>query len=406
MKRIGIMTWWHNTNYGGSLQGIALQHVVEGLGFDCELINFSHHHVNFSFLSAFGPYNLSSWVQRIKTFVKALIAFLWNGKTKDRVQRLKRTKLFLDFYAKSSKRLFKSIAELEKSGLYYFVIVGSDQVWNPDFQDSDFSYLLAGASMEFPRMSYSSSVAKVSLGRYEPIYAAQLKKFSSLSVRERSNVALLSTITAKPVMWTVDPTLLLNANEWKILLSINCVAAERHHICLYWLSDFEGLLPKIEEFAQSQNCEVHVFTDLKGFCARSRTVVNGLRHALTRLYLAVHHSRLKLRLNADAREFIEDLATADYVVSDSFHALMFACIFAKKIKIIKTGQRSSMWSRIEDFLERVKGRGIVADDVTPSMFEDQVAFWDNNELNKWKVESLRYLQCSIDKIMHRRERKK
>lgn len=39
--KIGVMTWWRNTNYGGFLQGLALQTFLKKNGYDVEMIPFA-----------------------------------------------------------------------------------------------------------------------------------------------------------------------------------------------------------------------------------------------------------------------------------------------------------------------------------------------------------------------------
>lgn len=40
MKKVGIITFHASHNYGSMLQAYALQQVIIGMGFDCEIINF------------------------------------------------------------------------------------------------------------------------------------------------------------------------------------------------------------------------------------------------------------------------------------------------------------------------------------------------------------------------------
>lgn len=58
---------------------------------------------------------------------------------------------------------------------------------------------------------------------------------------------------------------------------------------------------------------------------------------------------MSFRLSADARDLVQDISTAEYVVSDSFHALMFATIFGCDAKIDIPPSRKGMGARIMDF---------------------------------------------------------
>ena len=40
MKKVGVLTFLHNGNYGSSLQAYALQKVIRDMGYDCEHIDY------------------------------------------------------------------------------------------------------------------------------------------------------------------------------------------------------------------------------------------------------------------------------------------------------------------------------------------------------------------------------
>ena len=91
-----------------------------------------------------------------------------------------------------------------------------------------------------------------------------------------------------------------------------------------------------------------------------RVVANPLRwakHLAARVRLACSPS-LELHIGADAREWLQDLSTADFILSDSFHALMFATLFNREIKVEIPEAKKFMATRITDFQSR---KGALAD---------------------------------------------
>lgn len=344
--KIGIMTWWRNTNYGGFLQGLALQTFLMGNGFDAELIHYAFPAFDLSPRRVICP----SRIRRARhillcAFDIARSLFL-NGALFSRLRRLRKTRRLFAKYVKSSPQCYGSLAELNADRRYGTVLIGSDQVWSPSFHDADFSYLLRGLDSRVLKISYAASVAKTSVHPYERIYAESLSRFDAISIREKTNVKELETLSGKSVKWVVDPTLLLSADEWRRLLDLKEEATDRH-ITFYFLSDFEGQIADLVRLAKKHSCKVHIFTEVVSFSVNFNPL-SWIRHLIARVRIACS-PWLSLHLDADAREWLQDLSTAEFVLSDSFHALMFSTIFKRNVKIETPSSRMSMASRITDF---------------------------------------------------------
>lgn len=355
--KIGIMTWWHNTNYGGFLQGLATHEFLRRNGIDAELVDFAFPRVPNNPLYLF----CSPWFNKVRHAiirpVQLLVSFLIDGYSVARLRRLWKThRLFYRIRNRVSPMYFKDLKAINDSRRYDAILVGSDQTWTPYWQDKEFSYLLGGLNPNVRRLSYAASVAAPTVHPHEEVYREALGKFDAISVREKSIIPELEKLSGKPIKWVVDPTLLLSADEWKSLLHLTDFANERH-ICVYWLSPFDANIRKAVKFAKKRGLKVHLFTDIQAF----RVGLNPktwLSHLVLRAYL-VFSPTISFRMAANAHEFIQDLSTAEYVLSDSFHALMFSIIFNRKIKLWIPFSRRNISSRIEDFLSAIGGSGIV-----------------------------------------------
>lgn len=344
-RKIGIMTWWHNANYGGFLQAIALQTFLSRRGHDVELIDFT-----------FPNYRLSkSRLVRNPRYcapcmggVQALISIFVDFGTWAQFVRLMKTKRLFRRYAVKSPKKYRSLAALDNARRYGTIVVGSDQVWNPAFQDKEFSSLLRLVRDDVRKISYAASVAASSVHPYEYVYGAGLKRFHAISVREGSSVPELERLSGKPVEWVVDPTLLLDADEWRSLLGLK-QAMKGRHLTFYWLSDMKfAKLREVKRLAKSMRCRVHIFTDWHISYSARTGLWARLCDLCCRVYV-VCSSNMSFRLSADARDLVQDISTAEYVVSDSFHALMFATIFGCDAKIDIPPSRKGMGARIMDF---------------------------------------------------------
>ena len=107
----------------------------------------------------------------------------------------------------------------------------------------------------------------------------------------------------------------------------------------------------LQTFLQNRGYDVEMVKYAFPFGDLSPTsVIWPSRIRSVRGFLSPH---LSLRLGADAREWVQDISTAEFVLSDSFHALMFATIFGREIRVeFPDTFRSAMSARITDFQSR------------------------------------------------------
>lgn len=347
--KIGIMTWWRNTNYGGFLQGLALQTFLQKNGYDVEMIRYAFPPIRFTPRSVICPHRLTSLRQCLAAALDIIRALFVNGYLAARLSRLRKTLRLFAVSITPSPQEYASLEELNAAQRYDTILVGSDQVWTPKYHDADFSYLLRGLDDSVLKVSYAASVAAPSVHPYEEIYGEALARFDALSVREKTNVAELEALSGKKVEWVVDPSLLLSAEEWRELLNLKPASPEPH-IMVYWLSSLEDKIPELVQLARAKRMNVHIFTDVQAFRVGSNPLRWG-KHLVARARLACSPG-LELHIGADACEWLQDLSTADYILSDSFHALMFATIFKREIKIEIPAARKFMGARITDFQAR------------------------------------------------------
>ena len=346
--KIGVMTWWRNTNYGGFLQGLALQTFLRKRGYDVEMVKYAFSLGSLSPSSVVWPSRIRSVRGLLPALKDALLALVVNSSPFARMSRLKKTQRLFDRYIRTSPREYASLAELNAARRYDTILVGSDQVWTTRWNDSEFSCLLRGIDESVRKVSYAASVGAETVHPHEAVFAEALTRFDAISVRERTNVAELERLSGKKVEWVVDPTQLLSAGEWRELLGLKTVPDEPH-VTFYCLSPFEGRVSELVRIAKERKCRVHIMTNVNAFCRRGRGWIRYLI-ARARIFLSPH---LSLRLGADAREWVQDISTAEFVLSDSFHALMFATIFGREIRVeFPDTLRSAMSARIKDFQTR------------------------------------------------------
>ena len=70
MKKIGIITFHRAKNYGAVLQAYALQHTLEQLGSDCEIVDYKCENID----NGYKPFQFSK-TDPIKSILKSLVMY-------------------------------------------------------------------------------------------------------------------------------------------------------------------------------------------------------------------------------------------------------------------------------------------------------------------------------------------
>lgn len=365
--KIGILTFHSQLNYGGVLQCWALQTALEKLGHEVVVIDREFEHQIRSYKSIFAGWSISRWVK----FLAKLLLFRPDS---FRIVRYIKTVRFVREYLHLSDYSFKNWNDAPKDLGVDLIIVGSDQVWNGRWNNLGV-YTLDGAP-DVPAIGYAISLGMTELPQeYMSEYNKAVRRFSALSVREKEAQRLLSQIGAA-ANHVADPTLLVEWNDF-------CVSEESGLVCyLIGHNDLNSCaLQRLEDFSRGNNVAVHIFLQKYD------------RRILWPHNFVVHYC-------AGPKEFCRQIASAKYVVSDSFHALMFSCVFNKNVRIIhpKEDARSAMFSRIEEFARDYIVGECVSDSIEEalcSLVNDHktVVAWD--KLGVFVAESNAWLRNSI-----------
>lgn len=356
--RVGILTFHSQLNYGGVLQAWAEQSVLRSLGHDVVVVDRWLDSKNKTLLGPFAGMSAKEWGS---FFIHAIFgcgqfAMLWRH---FRTIRFVRQEFNLTPYH------FFKWSEMEGRNLGVdCLVVGSDQVWNALGEPS--VYLLEGAPHNVRAIAYAASFSMPNIpAAWILRFRKGLGRFSAVSVREGEGVTMAASVGIQATH-VLDPTQLLFEADWLAFAfgkdgRTKAERPQRRTLVCYFLSyNVAKALPILRAFAKRTGCEVYLFCD-GPFSVPSR--VGTLSHqALSRFRGMV--SSIHVCIDAGPREFVRGFARADWVVSDSFHALMFASIFRTDMRILrpKMGLRQKMFSRIEDFGKRyVKGNFIVSD---------------------------------------------
>lgn len=397
--RVGILTFHSQVNYGGVLQAYALQTALEQAGYDVCVVDRWISPTN-ELLA--GPHRAGPWRSRLAALMKGAFGLraAWG-----RLRRHRRTEDFVRTHLRLTPEHFTEWTEPAAQRLPVdCLVVGSDQVWHGGTWGDPAPYLLEGAPEGVAAIAYAASFGMSELPpALTELYRRGIRRFSAISVREAEAVGLVERLGARAVH-TADPTLLVDPAVWSAMASER--PSERPILTVYLMAgDILPMLPKLRAFARLMGAEVRVLLGCAVY-PFPRSVGGALRLLWSRLRWPFPSS-VRLCLTAGPSEFLEALGQATWVLSDSFHALMFSAVFDKQVAILKPQEemRRAMYGRIEEFLNAYTEGSVTAERVDEALgrFErgERMAF-RREALRQCREASWAWLTTALDNVEHKR----
>lgn len=319
--RTATITFHKAINYGAILQTYALQQSILNLGIDNDVINYDCKSIS-------NEYKLIK-TKSIKSFIKSLMAL------KKCYYKKNKFKLFIKKYIILTNPVTKDILKSEDfNNKYDFFITGSDQVWNYEITNLNDVYFLNFVKDEKKIKSYAASFGVNSIPKeLRPIYIKYLKRFSNLLVREKTGKNIIHGLMDRKVNTVLDPVLLLNKNEWdKILFKTKFDDIKDKYILVYMRT------PYIKLFAENLSIKYKIpIFNIEDLILKNKNRVG------------------KTESELGLEEFISAIKNAKFVITGSFHAVVFSIIYNKEFfinNIDKTKEnRSSRQKDLLDLLE-------------------------------------------------------
>lgn len=354
--RLGILTFHSQVNYGGVLQAFALYQVLLTMGYDACIVDRWMESDNVRLQGLFVPHAKGAGFRLIR--LSLLGCGLWADE-----RRRRATRRFLRKHLILTPYHFFAWEEMHDKELGVdCLVIGSDQVWNAVW-NNPCPYLLEGAPITPKAIAYAASFGMTAIPEeWMDTFRKGFKRFAAISVREQDAVALARSAEAEAT-YVLDPTQLLSAEMWHTILGLRTPSLGKKPVlvCYFmrsyldpWLMKY---LPLLRRFAKCQRCRVVVFLDGSGTFTSTRVALQKL-YPLKALYFALATRGIEVRRAAGPREFVQAFSEATWLVSDSFHALMFASIFGVEARILRPerAERVKAFSRLTSFAEKyVKG---------------------------------------------------
>lgn len=280
--KVGILTLPLHKNYGGILQCYALFKSIEKLGHTPILIQRQYSKVR-------------NWRYYLVSLLKATgIYYIYHQKNYTHLKNFVYNCIDHTDIIESHKKM------LEVCNKYKFdvIIVGSDQVWRKSYaQNFGYEYFLDFVPDDVRKISYAASFG---FNRWDYDFDQTkkikhfLSNFHSISVREENAVKILEDNVFIKSEWVVDPTLLFTKDDYNDIISERLV--QEKYIFIYWLGPKEIIEPEIKKFYD------------KGY-------------RIIELYLS------EKSINCSIQDWLSYIKYADYIITDSFHGVVFSLIF-------------------------------------------------------------------------------
>lgn len=315
MKSIGIITIHKIFNYGSVLQAYALQYICEKLGFRTEIIDYN-------FPNEFHRNNRFTTPDNNRKSEPLLLKLLF---ALSLIRQHKGIAKFVGRHMKLSKTQYDSPHSLEENvPIYDVYITGSDQLWNPKHTNADPAFMLHFAPDSALKISYAASIASTIPQELHSVYSKYLGRYSHISLREEAGAGLVRRLVGRDATTVLDPTLLLDAQEWNKMAAPS-VKRKRKYILCYFLNYSFDAFPYVDDFAEYVQKQTGY--DIISI-ARPPHKFKSLRH-------------VQYRVGASVEEFLALVRDAEIVLTTSFHGTAFALNFEKPLfTIIKSANEA------------------------------------------------------------------
>lgn len=389
--KLGLLTFHSQLNYGGVLQAFALRTELERLGNTVQTLDWWFDNRNQHLL---GPLVCGTSKERIRT-IKHMLSARGGGL----VERHWRTTRFVRNRLAPTPWHFQQWNEVKSSDINCdCIVVGSDQVWHCGDWGDPRPFLLDGLPRNLPAIAYAVSLGMPSIPEeWRPVFHANLRRFSSVSVRESDAIPLLEPFGVHATH-VLDPTQLLDAEEWRQLLGLRRLPEKSPRLVAYFLREPPlAAWPVLEAFAQRTGTTIDLFT--QDFLLPPPRSPRQWLHNLSRVS-GFPQRPIVWRHNAGPEAFVQAMSNAKWILSDSFHALMFASIFDKDIRFLRPSEpnRIRMFSRVEDFAKRYVNGTVICDTVSTaldSLRDTSPVTYNISELSLARSQSLTWLRTAL-----------
>lgn len=310
--KIGILTQPLHNNYGGILQAYALQKVLKDMGHEVLTVDL---HSGETFYRK--TRLLAGRIYRKYLLKQKNISIFHNQPN---------IKKFIEDNISLTKHI-PSVEKINRLKKYNFdaYVVGSDQVWRPDYSPDIPTFFLDFIESEknIKRLAYAASFG-IEDWMFSPGLTAKcaklVQKFDAVSVREESGVYLCENYLKVSAQHMPDPTLLLKKDDYIKLIEKDHIPAKEKTIMVYILDQTDETKEIIKKVKHYCNLTINTVMPEKVFSKENRL-------------------NIEQWIYPPVTQWLRGFFDAEFVLTDSFHGTIFAILFNKPFITIGNKKR-------------------------------------------------------------------
>lgn len=354
---IGILTYHRSHNYGALLQAVALRHILVMMGHSVYFVNYwpEYHR------QMYAQFSISEALRRggKRGAVKYVVEVLryYSG----RKERIRHFQSFID------EMIMPYCIGYDRERQLDIVLYGSDQIWRKQVGlGSRFNPVYFGNNLLSAKknISYAASMGCIELNQLDKKFLKEkLMLFDKISVREDSLSAVLHQLgIASEVV--LDPTLLLNREEWNRLLPVERECKEKY-VLYYRLLEKSFDEEQIKRFAKCLGCTL--------------IILDGRIKELKKDTFST----------SGPKSFVALIKYAEFVFTSSFHGVVFSLIYNKNF----FASFSVNSGRAKSLLNRLGLQRCLLEPCSPidEKYLDIDYMEVNNKLENYREESIKFL---------------
>ena len=336
-NKIGIISFYYNNhNYGGMLQAYALCEFLNQSEFNAEQICYVRNnkplenaknptkHDKHKIVKYFNPKNYLRFAK--KKLYRFADKYHISNKPDWKV-RIEKFNKFQNSIPHSQEVYYKDTIE-QSCKKYDKFIVGSDQVWNMAWTDD--TYFLSFLNDKKRKISYAASFGNTNFSDEQLKFIKEkLLGFKAISVREEHSADVLKQILPeKSVEWVLDPTLLLEREDWDKLAAERLI--KKKYIVCYIFGEDDKLRNLVKQFAKDKKIKIVNIAHLYDY-------------RITKSDIGFGDYKFN---NISPNEFISLIKYSECVFTNSFHACVFASVYHKNFFVFRRHDLMDMTDRI------------------------------------------------------------
>ena len=248
--KIGTITFHGALNFGSALQSHALQVVLENMGHEVQIIDYrSHDYEQYKLLQLRHPKATLRTLRCLNRYLSRKTAF----------------EDFSNKYFGMTKKSYRWQNEEEMCELadqFDCFICGSDQIWNLDCTQGVVGPYFLSFAGDRRRVAYAPSLAHTYFRPEnfdEQLVSELLSRFDFLSVREEETVPLFQPLVDAPIDVVLDPTLLLDSDDYADMASKDVLQGE--YIFMYLLRKCPELIESTVAMTEATGMKVAYISD-------------------------------------------------------------------------------------------------------------------------------------------------